>query len=76
MPEGWEELVVEEENDARLDSYLAARLDLSRSRAAQLIEGGQVLLNGRAPRKRDVPVTGDRISIQHLPPAPSPIAAE
>ena len=76
MPEGWQEILVEEGNDARLDSWLAARLDLSRSRAAQLIEGGQVLLNGRPPRKRDVPVPGDRITVQHLPPAPSPIAAE
>ena len=68
--ERWE-LLVEEETGARLDSYLAERLPLSRSRAAQLIEAGEVLLNGRPPRKRDVPAAGDRIVVQLPPPEPS-----
>ena len=76
MTGDWQHLVVEDPSDARLDSWLAARLDISRSRAAQLIEGGQVLLNDRPPRKRDVPALGDRVSVRHLPPAPSPLAAE
>jgi 23S rRNA pseudouridine1911/1915/1917 synthase len=76
MSESWQEILVDDAAGARLDSYLAARLELSRSRAAQLIEAGQVLLNGSAPKKRDVPVDGDRISVRHLPPTPSPIGAE
>ncbi|HEY0024288.1 MAG TPA: RluA family pseudouridine synthase [Longimicrobium sp.] len=60
----------------RLDSWLAARLDVSRSRAAQLIEDGRVLLNGAVPKKRDRPVPGDRVQVRIPPPAPSPLAAQ
>jgi 23S rRNA pseudouridine1911/1915/1917 synthase len=63
------EFVVESEA-GRLDSYLAERLDLSRSRVEQLIEGGFVQLNGVAPKKRERPRPGDRIAV-HLP-APEP----
>jgi len=66
------ELVVADAPDARLDSYLAERLDLSRTRAAQLIEAGDVLLNGAPARKRDRPAPGDRISVRL--PAPEPAA--
>jgi len=66
------ELVVEDAPDTRLDTYLAERLDLSRTRAAQLIEAGDVLLNGAPARKRDRPGPGDLISVRL--PAPEPAA--
>jgi 23S rRNA pseudouridine1911/1915/1917 synthase len=70
------ELVAGDEAGDRLDSWLAARLDVSRSRAVQLIEQGRVTLNGAAPKKRDRPVAGDRVEVVIPAPEPSPLAAE
>jgi 23S rRNA pseudouridine1911/1915/1917 synthase len=72
----WEELTVEEPTAARLDSYLSERLPLSRTRVAQLIDGGHVLLNGAPPKKRDVPSPGDVIRVRIPEPEPSAIEAE
>lgn len=72
----WIELTVDEDDGSRLDAWLAGRLPLSRSRIAQLIEEGQVRLNGAVPRKRAVPVAGDRILVHVPPPDPSPLTPE
>ncbi|HEX2203743.1 MAG TPA: RluA family pseudouridine synthase [Longimicrobium sp.] len=69
-------LTVDEETGERLDSWLAARLGVSRSRAAQWIEDGKVLLNGRPPKKRDRPAPGDRLEVRVPPPEPSDVAPE
>ena len=70
------ELTVDEGAGDRLDTFLAARLDVSRSRAAQWIEDGKVLLNGRPPKKRDRPAPGDRVTVRIPPPEPSGVAPE
>jgi len=70
------EITVEEDGAPRLDVFLAARLDLSRSRAAQLIEAGEVAVNGLAARKRYQPARGDRIDIRFPAPEPSPLNPE
>jgi 23S rRNA pseudouridine1911/1915/1917 synthase len=70
------ELRVEGDPGQRLDVYLASCLPLSRSRAAQLVEAGHVLINGAPPRKRDVPRDGDVLTVRLPPPEPSPIGAE
>jgi 23S rRNA pseudouridine1911/1915/1917 synthase len=70
------ELVVGDDAGERLDSYLAARLDLSRSRAVQLIEQGRVTIGGAVPKKRDRPAPGDRIEVRIPPPEPSALTPE
>ena len=70
------ELVAGDEAGDRLDTWLAARLDVSRSRAAQLIQEGRVTLNGAAPRKRDRPAPGDRVEVVIPPPEPSALTPE
>jgi 23S rRNA pseudouridine1911/1915/1917 synthase len=70
------EIVVDEDGAPRLDVYLAERLDTSRSRAAQLIEAGDVTLNSVPARKRDHPARGDRIEVRLPPPEPSPLNPE
>jgi 23S rRNA pseudouridine1911/1915/1917 synthase len=70
------ELLAGDEAGERLDSWLAARLDVSRSRAAQLIEDGRVTLNGAVPRKRDRPAQGDRVEVVIPAPAPSSLTPE
>jgi 23S rRNA pseudouridine1911/1915/1917 synthase len=76
MPDATRELLVEEDTGERLDSWLAGQLETSRSRAAQWIEEGRVLLNGAPPRKKDKPVPGDRVTVALPEPEPSPLAAE
>jgi 23S rRNA pseudouridine1911/1915/1917 synthase len=73
---GWREHTVSEESGERLDSYLAARFELSRTRAAQLVESGNVLLNGAVPKKREIPRVGDVLRLRVPPPEASRIAAE
>ncbi len=74
--EEWTELRLEEDPGARLDSWLAGRLELSRSRVVALIEGGNVLLNGRRPQKREVPSKGDVVRVRVPEPEPSAIEPE
>ena len=66
--------VITTAGNERLDRYLAAQLpDLSRSRIQQLIEQGQVYVNGQlCQAKKQIVQVGDRIQLE-LPP---PVAAE
>ncbi|MBA4155963.1 MAG: RluA family pseudouridine synthase [Gemmatimonadetes bacterium] len=70
------EIVVDGDDAPRLDVFLAEQLGVSRSRAAQLIESGEVRLHGAVPRKRDRPVRGDRIEVRLPAPTPSPLKPE
>lgn len=67
------EFRVEADVEARLDSYLAAALDVSRSRAEQWIEAGRVRVNGALPRKRDRLSAGDWVEVELPAPEPSPL---
>ncbi len=69
-------LVVEPGEGGRLDAFLAAQLDLSRSRIAVLIADGHVTVNGLRARKRDLPRPGDRIQIKLPPAEPSQLVPE
>lgn len=72
----WTELRVEADAAARLDVWLAERLELSRSRVVALIEGGNVLLNGARPQKRVMPAAGDLVRVRVPEPEPSRVEPE
>jgi len=67
-----------EEQGERLDRYLTEQLtDLSRSRIQQLIEQGQVQLNGKVCTSKKTTVKlGDRISLEIPPAEPLELAAQ
>lgn len=56
---------------ARLDVWLAARTELSRTRIARLVEEGHVRLNGAVPRKSEPLSAGDRIEVEVPEPRPA-----
>lgn len=68
-------LVVGDEGaGARLDVWLAERLNLSRTRIAALVDEEKILLNGQVPRKSAIVAGGDRIEVEV--PAPRPAITE
>jgi len=70
------ELAAGDDAAGRLDAWLAARLDVSRSRATQWIDDGRVTLNGAPVRKKDPVSPGDRLTVTIPAPEPSDVAAE
>ncbi len=60
----------------RLDSYLAARLRLSRNRAQALLSEGMVRVDGSAPKKSDRVLAGQEIEVRVPPPAPARAEAQ
>jgi 23S rRNA pseudouridine1911/1915/1917 synthase len=62
---------------SRLDAFLAAHLpQLSRSRAAQLIEEGSVRINDRIPKKSEKVAAGDVVEIAVPPPRATNVSAQ
>lgn len=55
---------------ARLDAWLAERLDLSRAAAAALAQAGSVLVDGRPAAKSTRLRGGEHVTVEELPPAP------
>ncbi|MGK7312735.1 MAG: RluA family pseudouridine synthase [Candidatus Longimicrobiales bacterium M2_2A_002] len=61
----------------RLDAWIADRLDrLSRSRTAQLIADGRVLLNGAPAKKSERLAPGDIVEVEIPDPEPSDVEPE
>ena len=60
----------------RLDLYIAAALDLSRTQAATLIANGRVAVNGRAERASYRPAAGEQVVVDVPPPVARPVVAE
>jgi 23S rRNA pseudouridine1911/1915/1917 synthase len=75
-PPAWQTHRVEEATGERLDVYLAEAFSLSRTRVVQLLEGGNVLLNGAVPKKRSPLQVGDTLQLRIPEPVLSPIMAE
>jgi len=67
-------LTVEEGEGERVDSWLADRVRLSRTRIARLIGEGRVRVDGAPPKKSDPVEMGQRIVVE-VPP-PEPLSAE
>lgn len=62
------ELIVSEGEVRRLDLLCAQAADISRARAAELIEGGFVTVDGKQRPKKYIPKCGERVALS-LPPA-------
>ena len=60
----------------RLDLFVAATLELSRTQAATLIATGCVMVNGAAERASYRPSEGDRVVIRMAAPTARPVTAE
>jgi ribosomal 50S subunit-recycling heat shock protein len=60
----------------RLDLFVAAALDLSRTQSATLIANGQVSVEGRAERASYRPSEGERVVVDIVPPTARPVIAE
>jgi 23S rRNA pseudouridine1911/1915/1917 synthase len=73
---GLRELVADDDAGGRLDAWLAGALDVSRSRAAQWIDGGRVTRGGAPVRKKDPVHPGDRVAVDVPAPEPSGVSAE
>lgn len=66
-----------EGGDVRLDQYLAGLdLGLTRSRLRQLIDGGDVLVNGATEKPSHRVRPGDRIRVSVPPPRPAAVVAQ
>ena len=71
-----ETLTVGDERSERLDTWLARRLELSRTRAARLVEQGLVHVDGRAARKSAPVAAGQRVEVEIPPPEPVDLLPE
>jgi 23S rRNA pseudouridine1911/1915/1917 synthase len=75
-PSAWQTHRVEAATGDRLDVYMAEAFSLSRTRVVQLVESGNVLLNGAVPKKRNSLEIGDTLRVRIPEPVLSPITAE
>ena len=57
------EILTVSEGGIRLDAFISAKLSLSRSMAADLIENGEVFLNGKPSKKKTAVSGGDTVSV-------------
>ncbi len=65
-----------EEDETRLDIFVAGRCGVSRSYAQKLIELGDVTVNGCSAKPSRKVVTGDRVSVTLPPPEPLDLVPE
>src|SRR3989338_4075205 len=70
-------IIEEHEHPLRLDKILSLRFpDHSRTYFQYLIDGGQVLINGRLPKKKDKTSVGDSITVTFLASPDPKVTAE
>lgn len=64
------ELTVEEGDEVRLDRFISARMELSRTRVQKLLEDGYITIDDRPARKSEVVEAGQKVRIE----VPAPVA--
>lgn len=74
--EGEERRFRVEEPGGRLDRWLADRLDLSRTRVAELIGSGEVTVDGEAVQKSHSPKPDEEVVVRVPPPEPLGVEPE
>ena len=62
------DVTADDEAGTRLDTFVAKKIDISRTQAATLIANGHVLVGGRRERASYRPIDGDRIAVEVPPP--------
>jgi 23S rRNA pseudouridine1911/1915/1917 synthase len=70
------EFRLEADSDVRLDSLVAARIDVSRTAAATLVANGRVLIDGRREKSSYKPRAGELVIVDVPPPPGRPIEGE
>ncbi len=68
------EFLTVENGGMRLDAFISAELNISRSLSAELIESGEVLLNGKPAKKKAAVAQGDEVTVNI--PEPKELEAE
>ena len=58
------EILLSNVDGIRLDAFISSELDISRSLAAELIDGGKVTVNGKLAKKSNKVVTGNEVSVE------------
>ena len=57
------EIVVDSENNKRIDAYLSSKLEYSRSKIEKMLEDGLILIDGKKIKRSYVPKAGDIIAV-------------
>ena len=68
--------VADADASGRVDSYAAEALGLSRSRVAALVSAGEVLVDGRVPKKSDPVSPGQELEVRVPEPVPASAAPQ
>ncbi len=58
------EILLSNADGVRLDAFISSELDISRSLAAELIDGGKVTVNGKLAKKSNKVMTGNEVSVE------------
>lgn len=58
------EILLSNVDGVRLDAFISGELDISRSLAAELIDGGKVTVNGKLAKKSNKVMTGNEVSVE------------
>lgn len=58
------EILLSNVDGVRLDAFISSELDISRSLAAEFIDGGKVTVNGKLAKKSNKVIMGNKVSVE------------